>query len=120
LAGPVLHPFDGTDESIPTPGYGFDVSRGFSRIQECLAKTRNGGVETAIEVDHRPIGPEAANQFFPADNLPGALEKSGQDTEGLFLKPDAEAQPSKLGLGEVHLECPEADNLGNPRHSRRV
>jgi len=108
-----LPPLDDTDESVTTAGYGFDVPRRVSGIEERLAKARYGGVEASIEVNHCPVGPEPANQFFPADYFPWTFEKCSQNHERLFLKPDAEALLPKFGPREVHLEHSETENLGN-------
>ena len=61
-------------------------------------------VNPMIEVDEGIAMPESIPQFLPSDNLPGFLEKHGENLKGLLGKLDAKTVLAKFGGVEIHLE----------------
>jgi hypothetical protein len=67
-----------------------------------------------VEIDQRAVGPQGLAQLLPSHDLPGSLNKQGQNLEGLLLKPDACPAPEEFSCAQVGRKGSEAHSLNRP------
>jgi hypothetical protein len=77
-----------------------------------------------LEVDERPIGPQALAQLVPRDDVAATLEHHAKDLEWLILQTDSRGARPQLARTDVELERTElesrctGENLHYSRPSR--
>lgn len=53
-----------------------------------MAQSIYGRTNTVLELDDSAIGPEGVSNFLPRDQVPGAFQQHGEDSEGLLGESD--------------------------------
>ena len=99
------------DEPIAALVNGLDEPRHLCFVAERRPQPTNGGVETVLEVDKRPVRPESSAQLLAADHFSGPFEQGRQDAERLLLERDPDTALAQLARSRIHFERAEADDL---------
>src|SRR5580704_19796818 len=93
----------GSDETIATPGQGFDKKRTVGGIAQSIAKPLDRGVEAVVKVDKGVRGPKSGPKLLAGDDLTRIFEQDGQDLKWLVLELDPLAVLAQFGGGEIRL-----------------
>jgi hypothetical protein len=70
------HDFDGGEEAVTPPWQRLDEPRRLGRIPKSGPEPLHCRVQVVFEVNERVGGPELAPEYFPRDDVAGALKES--------------------------------------------
>jgi hypothetical protein len=85
-----------------------------------LAKAGYRGVQAAVEIDYRAIGPEAPDEVLAGDHLSRIFQQRRQDLKRLLLKAKPDAVLAQFGGGHIHLEGVKPDSLRGTSRLRHL
>src|SRR5439155_12751581 len=102
---------DGTYKAVTGARQSLDISGMIGRVAQCQAKTVNGGIDAALEIDEGVLRPKAAAQFIARHHAARIFEQCTEDLPRLGLKADTNALLAQLSGLQIHLERSELDEL---------
>src|SRR5207237_374751 len=88
-----------------------DISRMIGRVAQCQAKTVDGSIDAALEIDEGILWPKPAAQFIARHHAARIFEQGTEDLPRLGLKADTNALLAQLSGLQIHLERSELDEL---------
>src|SRR5438105_4913127 len=102
---------DGTYKAVTGARESLDISGMIGRVAQCQAKTVDGGIDAALEIDEGILRPKPAAQFIARNHVAWILEQRTKHLPGLGLKADTNALLAQLSGLQIHLKRSELDEL---------
>ena len=110
--GPRVDALHRHQKPVPAPRQRFNITRGLPGIVQRLSQPLDGRIDTVLELDDGPVGPESVMQFLPRNHFAGVLQQHRQDLDGLIGKPDLDSVSTKLSRSQIQLERAKAEESG--------
>ena len=111
----VFLPMDGNDEPVAAPYQSLDIARIVAGITESQPEFHHRGIDTAVKLHHRVVGPQTLADFLARNYAAFGNQKHGENLELLLRQEQAAAISAQFGGIEIEIEWSEANKV---RHAR--